>query len=251
MTNQYNPMSLVGKTILVTGASSGIGQAIAIECSKLGATVICTARNEERLKQTISMMEGEGHSYVAANLTDTSSLDNLVDQLPKLDGVSHNAGIGISMLTSFAKDEEVFRIINENTLSMVQLQTRLLKKRKINKKASLVFMSSIGAKIISTGGTFYGMSKAALVPYVKGLAHELGKKGIRANSIHPGMVETPLIHRKDIDDKEAYEIDKARYPLGRYGEPQDVAHLAAFLLSDASSWITGSQYIIDGGRLVF
>lgn len=251
MTNQYNPMSLVGKTILVTGASSGIGQAIAIECSKLGATVICTARNESRLQETLSLMEGEGHSYVAANLTDTSSLDNLVDQLPKLDGVSHNAGIGISMLTSFAKDEEVFRIINENTLSMVQLQTRLLKKRKINKKASLVFMSSIGAKIISTGGTFYGMSKAALVPYVKGLAHELGKKGIRANSIHPGMVETPLIHRKDIDDKEAYEIDKARYPLGRYGEPQDVAHLAAFLLSDASSWITGSQYIIDGGRLVF
>lgn len=244
-------MSLVGKTILVTGASSGIGQAIAIECSKLGATVICTARNETRLQETLSLMEGEGHSYVAANLTDTSSLDNLVDQLPKLDGVSHNAGIGISMLTSFAKDEEVFRIINANTLSMVQLQTRLLKKRKINKKASLVFMSSIGAKIISTGGTFYGMSKAALVPYVKGLAHELGKKGIRANSIHPGMVETPLIHRKDIDDKEAYEIDKARYPLGRYGEPQDVAHLAAFLLSDASSWITGSQYIIDGGRLVF
>ena len=251
MQTLYNPMSLVGKTILVTGASSGIGQAIAIECSKLGATVICTARNESRLQETLSLMEGEGHSYVAANLTDTSSLDNLVDQLPKLDGVSHNAGIGISMLTSFAKDEEVFRIINANTLSMVQLQTRLLKKRKINKKASLVFMSSIGAKIISTGGTFYGMSKAALVPYVKGLAHELGKKGIRANSIHPGMVETPLIHRKDIDDKEAYEIDKARYPLGRYGEPQDVAHLAAFLLSDASSWITGSQYIIDGGRLVF
>ena len=251
MQTLYNPMSLVGKTILVTGASSGIGQAIAIECSKLGATVICTARNESRLQETLSLMEGEGHSYVAANLTDTSSLDNLVDQLPKLDGVSHNAGIGISMLTSFAKDEEVFRIINANTLSMVQLQTRLLKKRKINKKASLVFMSSIGGTIVSPGNTFYGMSKAALVPYVKGLAHELGKKGIRANSIHPGMVETPLIHRKDIDDKEAYEIDKARYPLGRYGEPQDVAHLAAFLLSDASSWITGSQYIIDGGRLVF
>lgn len=247
----YNPMSLDGKTILVTGASSGIGQAVAIECSKLGAKVICTARNESRLQETMSQMNGEGHSYITANLTDSNALDALVEQLPKLDGVSHNAGIGISMLTSFAKDEEVLRVINANTLSMVQLQTRLLKKRKINKRASLVFMSSIGAKIISTGGTFYGMSKAALVPYVKGLAHELGKKGIRANSIHPGMVETPLIHRKDIDDKEAYEIDKARYPLGRYGEPQDVAHLAAFLLSDASSWITGSQYIIDGGRLVF
>ncbi len=244
-------MSLVGKTILVTGASSGIGQAIAVECSKLGAMVICTARNEERLQQTLSMMEGKGHSYIVADMTETASIDNLVEQLPKLDGVSHNAGMGKTMLTSFAKDEEVVRVITTNALSIVQLQTRLLKKRKINKNASLVFMSSIGAKIISTGGTFYGMSKAALVPYVKGLAHELGKKGIRANSIHPGMVETPLIHRKDIDDKEAYEIDKARYPLGRYGQPEDVARLAAFLLSDASSWITGSQYVIDGGRTVY
>ncbi len=244
-------MSLVGKTILVTGASSGIGQAIAIECSKLGATVICTARNEERLQATLSMMEGEGHSYIAADLTDSAVLDLLVEKLPKLDGVSHNAGMGKTMLTSFAKDEEVMRVMTTNTLSVVQLQTRLLKKRKINKKASLVFMASIGSTIVSPGSTFYGMSKAAIVPYVKGLAHELGKKGIRANSIHPGMVETPLIHRKDIDEKEAYEIDKARYPLGRYGEPQDIAHLAAFLLSDASAWITGSQYVIDGGRLTY
>ena len=251
MNTTYNPMSLVGKAILVTGASSGIGQAIAIECSKLGATVICTARNEERLQATLSMMEGEGHSYIAADLTDSAVLDLLVEKLPKLDGVSHNAGMGKTMLTSFAKDEEVMRVMTTNTLSVVQLQTRLLKKRKMNKKASLVFMASIGSTIVSPGNTFYGMSKAAIVPYVKGLAHELGKKGIRANSIHPGMVETPLIHRKDIDEKEAYEIDKARYPLGRYGEPQDIAHLAAFLLSDASAWITGSQYVIDGGRLTY
>ena len=251
MSTHYNPMSLEGKTILVTGASSGIGQAIAIECSKLGATVICTARNEERLQATLSMMEGEGHSYIAADLTDSAVLDLLVEKLPKLDGVSHNAGMGQTMLTSFAKDEEVMRVMTTNTLSVVQLQTRLLKKRKMNKKASLVFMASIGSTIVSPGNTFYGMSKAAIVPYVKGLAHELGKKGIRANSIHPGMVETPLIHRNGIDDKEAYEIDKARYPLGRYGEPQDIAHLAAFLLSDASAWITGSQYVIDGGRLTY
>ena len=247
----YNPMSLVGKTILVTGASSGIGQAIAVECSKLGASVICTARNEERLKQTLAMMKGDSHSYIVADLTVTCEIDALVEQLPKLDGVSHNAGIGKSMLTSFAKDEEVLRVMTVNAINIVQLQTRLLKRRKINKNASLLFMSSIGAGIVSTGGAFYGMSKAALIPYVKGLAHELGKKGIRANSIHPGMVETPLIHRKDIDDEVAYEIDRNRYPLGRYGQPEDIAHLAAFLLSDASSWITGSQYTIDGGRLVF
>lgn len=250
MTNHYNPMSLVGKTILVTGASSGIGQAIAVECSKLGATVICTARNEERLQQTLSMMAGEGHSYIVADMTETASIDNLVAQLPKLDGVSHNAGIGQTMLTSFAKDEEVSRIMDVNVISVIHLQTRLLKTRRIAKNASIVFMSSVGAFILSLGNAFYGMTKAALVPYVKGLAHELGKKGVRVNSIHPGMVETALIKRGVIDT-EAFERDKQRYPLGRYGNPEDVAHLAAFLLSDASSWITGSQYVIDGGRTVY
>lgn len=246
----YNPMSLMGKTVLVTGASSGIGQAIAVECSKLGATVICTARNEERLEQTLSLLEGDGHQYIRADLTDSASIDALVEQLPKLDGVSHNAGMGQTMLTSFAKDEAVAQIMNVNVMSVVQLQTRLLKKRKVIKNASIVFMSSIGGYILSPGNAFYGMTKAALVPYVKGLAHELGKKGIRVNSIHPGMVETPLIKR-DAIASESYERDKQRYPLGRYGQPEDIAHLAAFLLSDASSWITGAQYVIDGGRLVF
>lgn len=246
----YNPMALNGKTILVTGASSGIGQAIAIECSRLGATVICTARNEERLQATLKQLEGEDHSYIVADLTNSTAIDSLVSQLPKLDGVSHNAGMGKTMLTSFAKDEDIACVMHVNTLSTVQLQTRLLAKRKINKGASLVFMSSIGAYIQSIGSAFYGMSKAALVPYVRGLAHELGKKGIRANSIHPGMVETPLIHRGSIDE-EAYERDKGRYPLGRYGSPKEVAHLATFLLSDAASWISGAQYTIDGGRMVF
>lgn len=243
-------MSLVGKTILVTGASSGIGQAIAIECSKLGAIVICTARNEERLKQTLSMMEGEGHKYIIADLTDSSSIDTMVEQLPKLDGISHNAGMGQTMLTAFAKDEAVSQIMDVNVMSVVRLQSSLLKKRKISKNSSIVFMSSVGAYIVSPGNAFYGMTKAALIPYVKGLANELGKKGIRVNSVHPGMVETPLIYRTLIDS-DAYERDKQRYPLGRYGLPVDVAHLVAFLLSDASSWITGSQYVIDGGRLVF
>lgn len=241
-------MSLVGKTILVTGASSGIGQAIAVECSKLAATVICTARNEERLQQTLAMMEGDSHSYIVADLTEIRDIDTLVEKLPKLDGVSHNAGMGQTMLTSFAEDVKVEHIFNVNTLSVVQLQTRLLKKRKIAKNASLVFMSSVGASKISPGNAFYGMTKAALVPYVKGIARELGKKGIRANSVHPGMVETPLINR-GVLTQEDYDRDVKKYPLGRYGIPSDIAHLVAFLLSDASSWVSGSQYSIDGGLM--
>ena len=246
MSNMYNPMSLVGKTILVTGASSGIGQAVAIECSKLGATVICTARNEARLRETLALMVGEGHSYIAADLTDSAALDSLVEQLPKLDGVSHNAGVGQTLLTGFATDEKVDAIFHINALSVVQLQTRLLQKRKISKGASIVFMSSVGASRVSPGNAFYGMTKAALVPYMKGLAREYGKKNIRANSVHPGMVKTPLIYRGQLSEED-YEKDVKKYPLGRYGEPADVAHLVAFLLSPASSWISGCQYFIDGG----
>lgn len=243
-------MSLVGKTILVTGASSGIGQAIAIECSKLGAAVICTARNEERLKQTISMMDGERHSYVVADMNDTADIEDLIFQLPKLDGVSHNAGIAISMLTSYTKDEMVAKIANTNLLSVIGLQSHLLKKKKIKKGASLVFMASIASDFAAYGNAYYAMSKAGLTAYVRTLALELGPRNIRANSVHPGMVETPLIRSGRLLTQEEYNLDMKNYPLGRYGTPEEVATLVAFLLSDASKWITGAKYFIDGGRTV-
>lgn len=248
MDSSYNPMSLVGKTILVTGASSGIGQAIAIECSRLGATVICTARNEERLQATLKQLEGEGHSYIVADLTNSAAIDNLVSQLPKLDGVSHNAGMGQTMLTSFAKEDEIEKITRVNLLCVVVLQTRLLKSRKINKKASLVFLASISSHISGYGNAFYAMGKAGITAYVRTLAFELASKGIRANTVHPGMVETPLIHRSQLGEEQR-EDDEKKYPLGRYGHPEEVAHVVAFLLSDATAWVTGSKYFIDGGRM--
>lgn len=248
MISEYNPMSLAGKTILVTGASSGIGREIAIECSRLGAVVICTARNEDRLKETLSQMSGEGHTYIQADLTKTEDIDALVNQLPKLDGVSHNAGIGNTMLCAFVKDEVMSEVIQHNALSVVQLQTRLFRKRKINKGASLVFMSSIAAMTSVLGNAIYGMSKAALTAYVRHLAVEMGSKGIRANSVHPGMVVTPLIQGSETLSQSDYDKDAMNYPLGRYGRPEEVAHLTAFLLSDAAAWITGGQYIIDGGK---
>lgn len=243
----YNPMSLVGKTILVTGASSGIGQAIAIECSKLGASVICTARNEERLKQTLTMMDGDSHSYIVADLTSSDEIDALVDQVPKLDGVSHNAGISRLMLCAFLKEDEAQDVYNHNAFSVVQLQTRLFKKRKVKKGASIVFMSSIASMRGNLGNVAYGMAKAAITAYSRYIAYEMGGKQIRSNSIHPAMVITPLILNSSNFSPEDYERDTKNYPLGRYGNPEDIAHLASFLLSDAASWITGCQYVIDGG----
>lgn len=251
MTAIYNPMSLVGKTILVTGASSGIGRAIAIECSRLGANCIITARNRRRLQETLSLMEGEGHSFIPADQTNHEAVQTLVEQLPKLDGVSHNAGIAFTMLTSFAKEETVEQLIQVNLISTIYLQTLLLKKRKINKKASLVFMSSLSALIggNTPGNGFYAITKAGLINYAQTLANELRSKGIRSNCVCPGMVETPLISSETLEAESYREKDKMRYLHNRYGQPEEVAHLVAYLLSDAAMWISGSQYKIDGAYL--
>ncbi len=239
-------MTLKGKTILVTGASSGIGQAIAIECSQLGANIILTARNEARLKETLTRMLGKGHTYHIADLSKEEEIKTLASQLPKLDGVSHNAGMALTMLSSFIKVTSVKELFQLNLLSPIILQGELLKQHKINKNASIVFMASVASVSSTLGNSFYSASKAALVRYAKGLAVELGKRSVRSNCISPGMVDTPLIHRQ-IYSKEIFDKDVKQYALQRYGKPEEIAHLTAFLLSDAASWISGANYIIDGG----
>ena len=246
--SHYNPMSLEGKTILVTGASSGIGRAIALECSRLGARVICTARNAERLAETMSCMEGEGHLSILADLCKEEERAALIEQLPKLDGVSHNAGVGLTLVCAYAKEETFQRMFQVSVFSTTLLQGELIRKRKINKGASLVFMSSTSAYHALLANTIYGMTRSAIQSYARGVAIELAPRKIRSNSIHPGMVETPLIHGSSTLDAEHYKEDMKKYPLRRYGQPEEVAHLAAFLLSDAASWITASSYVIDGGR---
>lgn len=244
----YNPFSLEGKTILVTGASSGIGRATAIECSKMGAKVIITARNAQRLSDTFSELQGEGHQQIIADLTDTASIENMISQIDKIDGVVSNAGIANTEPIAFYKDEELETIFRTNTFSMMMLTKFLLKKKKLNKPASIVYTASIG-NVYSAGvaNGIYGASKCAIDGFMRTAAVELAPKGIRCNSVNPGMVETNIMTDNSRISAEQFEEDKKKYPLGRYGKPEDVAWAIIYLLSEASSWVTGTALKLDGG----
>jgi NAD(P)-dependent dehydrogenase (short-subunit alcohol dehydrogenase family) len=243
----YNPYSLEGKTILVTGASSGIGQETAIQCSKLGANVLVTARNEDRLKETLLQLEGEGHSMIIAELTQQEGLEKLVNLIDALDGVVLCAGKGMTSPFPFSTRDKYDSVFDVNFFAPVELLRLLVKKKKLKKDSSVVFVSSIGGiKSFQLGNSIYGASKAALNSTMKFCARELAAKKIRVNTVNPGMVNTKLIQSGAISE-EQLKLDMEKYPLKRYGEPQDIAFGIIYLLSDASSWVTGHSLVIDGG----
>ena len=245
----YNPFSLKNKIILVTGASSGIGRAIAIECSKMEAIVILTARNNERLKETLSLMDNASvHKIISADLASDKELLNLANVIEtKLDGIVHCAGFTIPKLFQFFSEEEINSIMTVNFNAPVKLTQLLLKQKKINKPGSIVYISSISGVYCSyLAGSFYSASKGAINGIVKGLALELAPKGIRVNSINPGMIETDILKNSAITIEDLNK-DRQKYPLKRYGKPEEVAYSAVYLLSDASEWMTGSNILIDGG----
>ncbi len=243
----YNPFSLDGKTILVTGASSGIGQETAIQCSKMGAKVVITARNEERLKETFDSLEGGEHILLLAELTNQPQVESLVSQLPTLHGVVLCAGKGMTLPFPFCTREKYDDIFNVNFFAPIELLRLLVKKKKLAQDSSVVFVSSIGGvESFSLGNGMYGASKAALNSTMRFCARELATKKIRVNCVNPGMVNTKLIQGGIISD-EQHKLDMEKYPLKRYGEPEDIAYGIIYLLSNASSWVTGHSLIIDGG----
>ncbi len=244
----YNPYTLVGKTILITGASSGIGRCTAIECAKLGAKLIIVARNLERLQAALdelSEYNSEEHLMVQADLTNEDNIKSLVDQLPQLDGFVCNAGIVKRAPLKFYSEELFDEHYKINVLSPMLIIRCLIRKKKLNTNASIVFTSSLAGVFIATNlSGMYGTSKSALNAYMKYAALELSGKNIRCNAVNPAMVETNLI---DVSDEEK-QNDLKNYPLNTYGEPIDVALGIIYLLSDASKWVTGIELKIDGGR---
>lgn len=242
----YNPFTLTGKTLLVTGASSGIGRATAIECSRLGATLVITARNEERLRETFNSLDGEGHLMLIADVTKQEDVSRLVQAVPLLDGFVCNAGITKRRPISFIKEGDLREVFEINTISSILLTRALAKAKKFNKCASLVFTSSKAARIVTPGNSMYAASKAAIESFSRSCALEFASRGIRSNAILPGMVETPLIMNGALAPEDL-EKDKEKYLLKRYGKPEDIALLISFLMSDASSWITATSIDISGG----
>lgn len=243
----YNPFTLKDKTILVTGASSGIGRAIAIECSEMGANVIITARNEARLQETLLSMSGEQNRAIIADLNEDVDVDTLASEMPRLDGIVHCAGFTIPKPFNFISKDDFDAVMKVNFSTPVFLTQKLLKSKKINKMASVVFISSIsGVYVSSVAGSLYSASKGAVNGIIKGMAIELATKQIRVNSVNPGMIDTNIYSEGMISEDQLNE-DRKRYPLKRYGKPEEVAYAVIYLLSDASSWTTGSNILIDGG----
>jgi NAD(P)-dependent dehydrogenase (short-subunit alcohol dehydrogenase family) len=240
-------ITLNDKSILVTGASSGIGRQIAITASELGASVTLVGRDLQKLKQTLALMSGEKHKLYSLDLTSPSNIDQLIVESTPYDGVVFNAGLASYLPVKFLNEDKINNIFKINFESNVLLTQKLLKKKLINKKGSLVFISSISSKLGVPGTAVYSASKAALSSFAKVLASEVAAQGIRSNSICPGIVKTEMTGLA-IDVLSETEVIKAalEYPLG-YGEPNDVAGLVMYLLSDISKWMTGSELIIDGG----
>ena len=243
----FNPFSLEGKTILVTGASSGIGRATAIECSKMGTSLVITGRDEGRLNETLGLLEGEGHKAIIADLSEDESINHLIAECPQLDGLVNNAGLTKTLTTQFITRDKLSGLMEVNTIAPILLFQRLLKAKKLGSGSSIVFTGSISGLCCAVlGNVMYSTSKAAISGFVKNAALDLASRNIRVNAVAPGMIDTHILDHSFIGQDEI-EADIQRYPMKRYGKPEEVAYGIIYLLSDASSFTTGTSIVIDGG----
>lgn len=237
----------MSKTILVTGASSGIGRAIAIACAKNGHTVVLTGRNVARLEETRAQLVGDGHIIIPADLTNEAQRRALAEQVPVLNGVVHCAGIGSRVLCKMLEQDDVQHVMAANFSAPVLLQAVLLQEKRIAVGSSIVFIASAAATMPSVGNAIYSASKGALISYAKCLALELAPRKIRVNCISPAMVWTDLA-LVGATEEQLREAEQA-YPLHRYAQPEDIAPIVVYLIGDESQWVTGSNFELTGGAL--
>lgn len=240
------PFSLANRNILITGASSGIGKAIAIECSKTEANVIAVGRNEYRLRETMTLLKGFNHKSIISDISCEEGIETVIKDIPKLDGLVLAAGIAQLCPIQFATRKKIAKILDINLFSPIETVRSIIKKRLYNDGFSIVAIDSIaGSYDFKQGNAIYGSSKSALASFLKYVAIETASKGIRVNTVSPGWINTPM--HKTEDESVDMESIINNVPMKRWGTPEDVAYSTIFLLSDASSYITGSDIKIDGG----
>lgn len=248
MDHTTDPFSLAGKRVLITGASSGIGRQTAICCAEMGAQLVLTGRDPQRLAATHEALCGDGHLTVAADLTKADDISSLVAQAGSLHGVVHSAGISKLVPLRMLRQTHLQEMFEHNTYAPLLLTKELLAKRKILANGSILFVSAVASHIGPLASSAYSASKGALLGATRSLGLEVAKQGIRVNCLAPGYVRTPMLN-----ELASSGVDTAEYaglaPLGM-GEPRDVALAAVFYLSDASRWITRNYFIIDGGLTV-
>lgn len=248
----YNPMSLVNKKILVTGASSGIGRHTSIILSKLGAEVVLVARNKERLNETYNKLEGSGHSVYDYDLEQLDGIPKFIKDIVSeqgcLSGIFHAAGIAAALSVNSIKERSIYSIFQSSAFASLMLAKAFSHKDvRAEGSTSLVLMSSAAGLTGTKGMSIYSSSKAAVDGAVRAIAVELAEKNIRVNSIAAGMIKTEM-HETFVNNNASEVMDRKEnlHPLG-FGAPEDVAMAVAFLLSDASKWITGTTMVVDGG----
>jgi 3-oxoacyl-[acyl-carrier protein] reductase len=234
--------SLAGKTALVTGASRGIGRAIATELAAGGATVVIGYRSGK--DEAESLATALGGRAVQADVSTAEDAPRLVEEAGDLDILVNNAGLTRDGLLARMSDDD-WRTVIDTNLSSVFYTCRAVCRPMMKKRAgAIVNVSSIVGVHGNWGQTNYAASKAGIIGFTKSLAKELGSRNVRANVVAPGYVKTQLT---DVLPEEATAAMLTNTPLGRLGEPEDIAGAVRFLCSDAASFITGEVLLVDGG----
>ena len=250
-----NPFSLKGKNIIVTGASSGIGQQVAIACSQMGAKVALLGRNMERLEETESLLDGYGHLAFSYDLTDFEHLKGLVSDIVSnmgaIDGLVNCAGTSATLPLKLVTPDRQEEFFKTNVFTAIELTRQVLSTRNVNKQgASVIFFASVMGCVGENAKSLYSLTKGALISGCRSLAIEYAPKRIRVNVISPGVVETAVNRNQPyLADPELRKRTEALHPLG-FGTTNDVANACIYLLSDASRWVTGQNLILDGGYTI-